>query len=177
MTKFRGLAEHFIVNAEGLCDELMFGLDPQIDLGLVKDDMTNAQGGFSFIQHPDNGLSKAYLDLSIKACTIRRNGLFREDRWDWKAIWRYEKKVVALEEMILGGLYTACGQVPRATEILSLECENSPSTQRGLYVWNGFMVYLVRHHKAKRSTNREFNVVRFLLYYYYYYYKSFLHAV
>jgi hypothetical protein len=29
-------------------------------------------------------------------------------------------------------------------------------------VWNGFMVYLVRHHKAKRSTNREFNVVRFL---------------
>lgn len=64
--------------------------------------------------------------------------------------------------MLLGGLYTACGQVPRVMEVLNLECENSPSAQRGLYVWNGFMVYLVRHHKAKRSTNREFNVVRFL---------------
>jgi hypothetical protein len=83
------------------------GLDPQIDLGAVKDDMNNSQTGFSFIQHPENGLATVYVDLSIKACTTRRNGLFRENRWDWKAIARYEKKAVALEEMLLGGLYTA----------------------------------------------------------------------
>lgn len=52
--------------------------------------------------------------------------------------------------------------MPRVTEILGLEYENAPSTQRGLYAWNGFMVYLVCYHKAKRLTNREFNVVRFL---------------
>jgi len=65
--------------------------------------------------------------------------------------------------MLLGGLYTACGQVPRVIELLNLESENSPSTLRGLYAWNGFIGYLVRHYKAKRLTNREFNVVRFLL--------------
>jgi hypothetical protein len=48
MTKFRALAEHFIGTAKGLCDDLMFGLDPQIDLGAVKD-ITNSQTGFSFI--------------------------------------------------------------------------------------------------------------------------------
>ena len=32
----------------------------------------------------------------------------------------------------------------------------------GVYVYDGFMVIVNRHHKAKRSTNREFNVVWFL---------------
>jgi len=49
MEKFRALAEHFIAEAEVLCDDLMFDLDPEIDLGKVKDDMTNSQTGFSFL--------------------------------------------------------------------------------------------------------------------------------
>ena len=64
--------------------------------------------------------------------------------------------------MLLGGMKTACRQDPRGPELLGLECENGPATKRGLYVWNGFMVYVTCHHKAKRSTNREFVVVRFM---------------
>lgn len=74
----------------------------------------------------------------------------------------YLKKVTALEDMIAGGLYTACGQVPRIRELLTLEVENGPSTTRGIFLWNGSVIYLLRHHKAKRSTNREFYVARFL---------------
>jgi hypothetical protein len=43
------LAKHFFTKAEELCDELMFGLDLVIDLAKVKDDITNAQYGFSFV--------------------------------------------------------------------------------------------------------------------------------
>jgi hypothetical protein len=64
--------------------------------------------------------------------------------------------------MLLGGLHTSRGQAPRAPDLLGLEIQNGPSTKRGIYVWNGFVVYLTRHHKAKRSNNREFYVVRFL---------------
>lgn len=64
--------------------------------------------------------------------------------------------------MMLGGMKTAYGQDPRGPELLGLKCENGSSTKRGLYVWNRFMVYVTRHHKAKRSTNREFVVVRFM---------------
>lgn len=63
--------------------------------------------------------------------------------------------------MLLGGLDTSEGQVPRSPNLLGLEIENGPFTERGIYVWNRFMVYLTRHHKAKRSNNREFYVVRF----------------
>lgn len=65
--------------------------------------------------------------------------------------------------MILGGLHIACGQVPRALELLGLECENGSFIKRGIYVWNGFIIYLTCHHKAKRSTNREFVVICFML--------------
>ncbi|KAI8710459.1 hypothetical protein NCS52_01562900 [Fusarium sp. LHS14.1] len=47
-------------------------------------------------------------------------------------------------------------------ELLSLWCVNGEFGPRGIYVYNGAMVYIIRHHKAKRSTNREFVVARFL---------------
>jgi Orsellinic acid/F9775 biosynthesis cluster protein D len=80
MESFRGLAEHFLTKAEELCDALMFGLEPEIDLVNIKDNLTNIQYSFSFIQHPANKLTDAYLALSTKACTAHRNGLFRGDR-------------------------------------------------------------------------------------------------
>ncbi|KAL6408600.1 hypothetical protein AUP68_07543 [Ilyonectria robusta] len=33
---------------------------------------------------------------------------------------------------------------------------------RSIFVWNGSVIYILQHHKAKRSTNQEFYVVRFL---------------
>ena len=34
--RFRSLTEHFIVEEEGLCDDLIFDLDPEISLRRVK---------------------------------------------------------------------------------------------------------------------------------------------
>jgi hypothetical protein len=64
--------------------------------------------------------------------------------------------------MVAGVKQTGGGQVARVLELSSLEYKNSSSTERGIYVYNGYMIFVTRHHKAKRSINREFNVVRFL---------------
>jgi hypothetical protein len=64
--------------------------------------------------------------------------------------------------MLAGGLYVEGGSCPRVRELCALECENGPFTSCGIYVWGGSVVYVARHHKAKRQMNREFNVVRFL---------------
>jgi hypothetical protein len=86
----------------------------------------------------------------------------------------------SFQKYLAGIMYALCGQVPRATELFSLECCNGQSSQRGIYAYNGFMIYVIRHHKAKRSTNNEFTVVRFLpakvgrlLYYYLVYIRLF----
>lgn len=59
-------------------------------------------------------------------------------------------------------MHTGGGGIPRCRELFSLWCVNGELGMRGVYTYNGSMIYLVRHHKAKRSTNREFIVARFL---------------
>ncbi|KEQ72725.1 hypothetical protein M436DRAFT_48209, partial [Aureobasidium namibiae CBS 147.97] len=51
---------------------------------------------------------------------------------------------------------------PRGIEILLLECYNGPSTECGIYVYKGSVIYVIRHYKARKITNREFYVVRYL---------------
>ncbi|KAH7231120.1 hypothetical protein BKA59DRAFT_363247, partial [Fusarium tricinctum] len=162
MNDFRKLPEYFITQAEVLCDRLMFEIQPDIDLSRVKDDISSTKSGHSFVNCPENGLESAYLELLVRAYTAGRNGLAKDGIWRWHAVAAYLKQVSEMEEQLAGGLHTACGQTPRIRELLSLEYENGPSTSCGVYVWNGCMAYVIRHHKAKRLTNREFYVVRFL---------------
>ncbi|KJZ70333.1 hypothetical protein HIM_10262 [Hirsutella minnesotensis 3608] len=159
---FPKLAEHFISNAERLVTKLMFGMSLDVDLAKAKDDLANTECGYSFVKHPSNGLERAYEELLVRTCTMRTAGLARSGQWRWSAISSYLKDVSMLEEMMLGGLYTACGQMPRVRELLTLQAENSPSSSCGIRIWNGSLIYVIRHHKAKRQTNQEFYVVRFL---------------
>ncbi|RYN62353.1 hypothetical protein AA0113_g12500 [Alternaria arborescens] len=181
MDDFRRFTETFTSEAEHICQELMFGVLPPVDLGQVKDEISNTSQGFSFVHHAGNDLSEAYMQLSTRACTTRRNGLLREGRWNWKAVFLYSKKVEALLEAVAGMCYLSGGQLPRVSELFGLECENGPASARGLYVYSGCVVYLIRHHKAKRSTNREFYVARYLparasrvVYYYLVYIRPFV---
>lgn len=116
------------------------------------------------MSYPSNGLDEGYARLLLQACLSHGSlsALSGSGGWSWYAVRQYLKLTRNLEEMLFGGFYTSCGQCPRLRELPSLECENNPIGSRGIYVWNGSVIYLIRHHKAKRSTNHEFNVVRFL---------------
>ncbi|EWZ78938.1 hypothetical protein FOWG_16879 [Fusarium oxysporum f. sp. lycopersici MN25] len=162
MSQFRRLPEHFIKEAATLCNEMMFAWDPAIDLANITDDMTNNKEGFSFVLHPRNKLDTAYLELVHRASRAHRNGLFRGSGWDWNAVFQYLKKEQAFLSAILGGMFCAGGQLPRCTEVLTLLCCNSELHPRGIYVYDQSIVYITRHHKAKRATNHEFVVARFL---------------
>lgn len=58
--------------------------------------------------------------------------------------------------------YLNRGQLPKVPKLFSLECKNGPASARGLYVYSGYVNYLIRRHKAKNSTNQEFYVARYL---------------
>jgi hypothetical protein len=162
MNNFRKLADHFITQAEALCDQLMFGVHPHVDLSKIKDDISSSESGYSFISCPGNGLESAFLELLVSAYTAGKNRLAKDGVWKWHAVTAYLTQVRKMEEQLAGGLYTACGQTPRVRELFSLEYENGLNTTCGVHVWGGYMAYIICHHKAKRLTNREFYVVRFL---------------
>ncbi|KAK7575421.1 hypothetical protein V3481_017381 [Fusarium oxysporum f. sp. vasinfectum] len=77
MGQFRALTEYLIKEVNSLCNSLMFGLEPDIDLSQIKDDMTNNDNGYSFVMDPKNKLTSAYLDLLTRACTARHGCLSR----------------------------------------------------------------------------------------------------
>ena len=85
MTEFRNFSHSLIQRAEALCDVLMFGWLPSVNLSQIKDDMSNTICGYSFLEHLDNDLSAVYLALSTRACTVQGDGLLRGDRWDFNA--------------------------------------------------------------------------------------------
>lgn len=84
------------------------------------------------------------------------------ERWNMGAVRRYleaEAKLV-IQILLLFGLRG--GQSPRIPSVTSIECFNGPSTSRGVCVHNGSVAYIIRHWKARQSTNQEFNVAHYL---------------
>lgn len=162
MAQYRALVDVVLDEAERLCDELMYQWKPDVDLGPIKDSLTNRQHGHSFVAHPENGLGEAYLRLSFKACTSQLNSLSKNGRWNWREVQTYVRKETAFCEAIALLMLVAGGGQPRAPDLLHLRCEIAMPAERGIFVYGGSVMYLTRSQKAKRSTNREFYVARFL---------------
>ncbi|KAK9443851.1 hypothetical protein VB005_02376 [Metarhizium brunneum] len=141
MSQFRQLSGQLILEAESLCYELM-------------------QQGYSFVSDTANNLHQAYLELSRQACTAVHGSLSHKGRWKWKTVDKYLRTESRFRVIVGIVMQETGGQPARWSELLSLLCENSESAQRGLF--KSHIIYITRHHKAKRSTNREYIVARFL---------------
>lgn len=180
MTEFQALGHRMLDNAAALCRRLMFSWAPSVRLNHIKDNLYNTHQGHSFIQHPGNRLSNAYLQLSTRACTAPEDGLMHGDQWDLPIVLRYLSASESLLWLLIYIIFTLGGQGPQGTEFFTLQHSNSASSERGIYVYNGYLVYITHHHKAKVSTNNEFHIVRYLphragelLYYYLVYIRPF----
>lgn len=162
LDEFRQLGRRARELATASVTRLMYGLDARFELEQIHDRFSTTAPGYSFVQDSSNQLAQAYLDLSRRACLDRLDGLMSGDRWNYDAVHRYLTSETELLQHIMLICYLAGGQAPRSTELFSLECWNGPSTCRGIYLSSGSVVYVTRHCKARRSTNREFQVARFL---------------
>ena len=163
MDQFRRLGQAVLQSVEASVVRLMYGLTPRIRLEGIRDHWSNQTPGYSFVRDPTNNLASAYLTLSSQACLDPVGGLVIGDRWDLNAVRRYlkeEEEHLLLQLLLL--MFLRGGQSPRIPDLTSLECSNGPSTSRGVYVDGGSIVYVTRHWKARQSTNREFNVARYL---------------
>lgn len=151
MGQFRRLPEAMLEEASRLCAELMYDWNPPIDLSKVKDNLAETTHGFSFVTHPRNDLSEAYMQLCFRACTDQASSLAPNGNRHGPMISAYLKKVEALSEALGGLMLAAVGGQPRGPCLLDVRVRNHGTAERGLYVYNSFIMYLTRSHKAKRS--------------------------
>jgi len=163
MTQFRQISHGALELTTSSCDRLMYGWRPPCRLDWVKDVLSEKAEGYSFVSDAKNGLSQAYLKLSERACLAAADGLITDSsRWDARAVKRYLELHDDMLQQLTLLIYLTAGQAPRGTELLCVEHRNGPSTLRGVYVHAGQMVIITRHHKARRATNNEFQVARYL---------------
>lgn len=83
---------------------------------------------------------------------MQTGGLTRHGQWNWAAVSSYLAETALLEEMLLGGLYTACGQMPRIRELLSPQSENR--LPPGAAFISGMVCYL-RHSTSQVEETDE----------------------
>jgi hypothetical protein len=173
MDPFRKISHDTIERATAICRRMMYNWHPNFDLTRTQDRLSNTALGYSFVVDPANGLGEAYLELSRMACLATVNGLMTDDTWDFNAVDRYLDWYNDITRLLVLLIYLVGGQAPKGTELFALDHCNGSSTSRGVCVYSGKMALISRHHKARRTTNSEFQVVRFLpkepgkiLYYY-----------
>jgi predicted Fe-S protein YdhL (DUF1289 family) len=162
MNQFRNLGEVVLQSVRTSIAHLMYGALPETRLEGLRDHWSNKTPSYSFVQDSANDLASAYLALSSRACLDPVGGLLIGDRWDLDAVRCYLKEEQELLLDILLLMFLRGGQSPRIPELTSLECSNGPCTSRGVYIHGGLVAYVTRHWKARKSTNREFNVARYL---------------
>jgi hypothetical protein len=168
MDGFRTLTHSAIQAATRQCERLMYDwVPPNRDLKTLRDRLSTATAGYSFVSDPVNGIASAYLELLMKACLspVNRLTLVGENErssWDKKAVCGYIDAHNDLLRMILLLCHLSSGQCARATELLTIRHSNTASQLRGICLYGGRLCLITRHHKTRISTNNEFYVVRFL---------------
>ena len=162
MEQLRCLGKTALGRARRSMDRLLYGLDPNISLDDLQDKMSSHRQGYYFVKESANGLDGAYLELLSKACLHPGDGLMSAEVWKLDAVRRFLKQESSLLTNIMLMMYLRGGQAPRTTEFLSIECWNGPTTSRGIYIHRGSLVYVTRHSKARRMTNHEFHIARYL---------------
>jgi len=76
MDGFRALAHSTIQTATRQCERLMYDwIPPTRDLKTLRDRLSTATAGYSFVSDPANGILNAYLELLTKACLSPVNRL------------------------------------------------------------------------------------------------------
>jgi hypothetical protein len=126
------------------------------------DRISEHKNRYSFAHENTNGLDSKYTELSERICADPVHSLMTYNGWKERAVKRFLKKEEELLGYIMAMMYLRSGQAPRATEFFSILRWNSASLSRGFHVYEGSMMYVTRHSKARRTTNQAFQVARYL---------------
>ncbi|KAH6985327.1 hypothetical protein EDB80DRAFT_821764 [Ilyonectria destructans] len=167
MNSFRGLSREALRQATIQCRRLMYEWEPaDPDLGAIRDRLSTSTAGYSFVADPTNRLADAYLEVFMRACTSPVDGLLKAQSKS-SSTWDSEAAQVYLDahDVLLKVLMVLCqldsGQGARIPELLTIECCNTSSRLRGIGMYGMKMFSIIRHHKARLTTDNEFQVARF----------------
>ncbi|KAL5351093.1 hypothetical protein ACLOAV_002944 [Pseudogymnoascus australis] len=128
-------------------------MEPTIDLGSVKDSLTNNQVGWSFLMEPGNDLQGSFRHLHQRA-------------WEQSPLSRkaegYIQLAAKFQRQLLTTVHFTGGLPGRGTEVTTMKWCNTRHVMRNIFVYHGRLIVITEYTKARHKTNRSFYIVHFL---------------
>jgi hypothetical protein len=97
---FRSMVWVAIQDAQLALRQLMFGWDPNVNLGAVQDSLVNNQVGWSFLSEPANELQHSFWYLQQQAWQNSDSGLMAKDCWVPSRVSKYLSQVTAFQHLL-----------------------------------------------------------------------------
>lgn len=143
-------------------EKIILGLDLQVGYGLIADDLTNSQVGYSFISDPRNPFQKnkdQLMDTILKHSNLRKQFILGTDSTSGQQIWNkpalksWLHNYSLFHGMLLLRANMLGGSPGRVTELTAMCYRNiSTSTSRSVLALGKHVAMMVTYHKGSALT-------------------------
>jgi hypothetical protein len=110
--KLRGTGRKAVVLVDRFMANIFGTLRPDLDMGTLRDKISEHKNGYSFVHDKTNGLDSIYLELFERVCANPVHSLMSRNGWNERAVRRFLKKEKKLFEYIMVMMYLRGGQAP-----------------------------------------------------------------
>jgi hypothetical protein len=153
-----------VLAVEQMVKRLMYGVEPDIDLDQIHDNLANWDIGYSFITDGRNKLHKAFHVLRAAATSAGGSRCLMNKSFQYRArrCQSYLRDVDILVERLFAAAQLTSGLPGRGTETNLVTWVNTRERVRNLCVRYGTVLFMTDNSKLKGSTGKPFWVVRAL---------------
>jgi hypothetical protein len=163
MAGLRGFVQQQIELAQSALEDLLLvhseedraDVIPPLVLRDLKDDPSNNQRGWSFLNHPQNqalqGKEQWLLNRVVDNDWLHEEFFLTQALGKWRkaSVQQYFRRVDCFLERILLLVHITSGQPARGTEILSLRVSNTlHGIRRNIFIENGLVSFVTFYHKG-----------------------------
>lgn len=145
-------------------DEMMLGLEVNINMDEIQDDLTCRKAGWSFIQDTKNKLADIWKMLAdkLRSSSFRGKPFVKGTDWQIDTCTAYLDAGIDLSKLTFTASHFSGGLPGRGTEIATIRCVNTTLAIRNVFFRSGQMIIIISYNKARASNNYAFYIVRYL---------------
>ncbi|EXK78037.1 hypothetical protein FOQG_17267 [Fusarium oxysporum f. sp. raphani 54005] len=145
-------------------DEMMLGLEVDINTDEIQDDLTCRKAGWSFIQDPKNKLADTWEQLrdTLRSSSFRGKPFIKGTDWQVDTCIAYLNAGIDLSKLTFAASHLSGGLPGRGTEITTVRYINTTPAIRNVFFRRGQMIIIISYNKARASNNYAFYIVRYL---------------
>ncbi|KAF5975169.1 hypothetical protein FBULB1_7525 [Fusarium bulbicola] len=145
-------------------DEMMLGLEPDVNTDDIQDDLTCRKAGWSFIQAAKNKLADTWKQLAdtLRSSSFRGKPFVKGTEWQVDTCIAYLDAGLELNKLTFAALHFSGGLPGRGTEVATIRYINTTLAIRNVFFRGGQMIIIISYNKARASNNYAFYIVRYL---------------